>query len=107
MENNEEMKNAMLPDNQLEEITGGTVTIGNCRFTGHVGQYNGVVGRKYYVVKDDGSQWFYGKLIKTHDVMFAIRVHIIECTLKNGAPYNRIEQVGGSDYSLYTSMTRI
>lgn len=98
-------ENAVLNDDQLTEVTGGNATVGRYHFTGHVLMRKGVVGRNYYVVKDDGTTWYYGQLLKSHDNILGGRIHYVYCTLKDGEQYGHNMQFFGDDYSLYTKMT--
>lgn len=96
----------MLQDDQLEDISGGVVTIGTYHFSGRVGMRSGVVGRNCYMVKNDGSTWYYGQLLESHDVTFVGRIHIVHCSLKDGEYFGDNMQLGGDNYTLYTKMTQ-
>ena len=106
----EENKDCALSDEQLEEVTGGTRTVRNMLFYGHVGKYDGIVGQRYYVVYDDFDEWFYGTMLRTYEadeLFHTRRTHLFSIILNNG--YN-VESRGitkkmdGDTASLYTDM---
>lgn len=52
----------LIADNELEEVTGGNVTMGDRVFTGYVDLGSAVVGQNYYILLNDGRNWTYGTL---------------------------------------------
>ena len=55
-----------LDEKEMKSVAGGETTRDGFYFWGHVGQYDGVIGKHYWVTKDDldspGQEWFGGVL---------------------------------------------
>lgn len=110
----DEMKNMhAVSDENLEVVTGGDVTIGNCRLSGRIGADGGVVGQWYYIVeKDNSNTWYYGRLSRTKDVEVgwfnaSHRVYFIDVTERNGEPLHWSRDFSADNVTLYTTMDKI
>lgn len=97
-----------LDEENLTEVTGGDLNFDGHHFFGHVGKYDGVVGETYFVVMDDESCWYFGKLLRTYesDVIFGFteRRHEVECWQRNGEYYNQNKNFCGDRVTLYKYM---
>lgn len=101
IEMNNEMKNEMLEDAALEEVSGGA-NLGNYHFTGRVEPENCVIGQNYYAVY--GSVWYYGRLegITPGDAMQTYKIHTV---MQNGARSEGSLLMNAAQVKLYTQMS--
>lgn len=98
---------AILEDEELKEVIGG--------WSGHVGQYDGVIGQTYYFVNDQFSNvWIKGILKESYEktrlVFWSKRVHVVEIIEKSQAVdawfqyvYKKGDRVSilGEEFSMY------
>lgn len=93
-------KRVELNEDMMAQVNGG--------FSGHVGQYNGVIGESYYLVYDESyyDKWYYGELIDSYEkdyYFWTRRKHVFMIYSENGkeckVPYTM--EVFGSDYSMF------
>ena len=111
---NDNEKN-MLTDDELDQVTGGnelgsSASVGSAVFTGRVDMYQGKLGQSYYIVDDDGDEWFYGQLVDTYELEYTfhtIRTHVFRVTMHNGTSCFGVKEFCGDDYTMYTDRINI
>lgn len=90
-----------LNTNELEMVVGGTP-----EFSGKVGQYDGVVGQKYYFVRDDNHDiWYYGELTRTWEkgVIWWVTERTHEADIeKSFDGFRGKREFYGKSYSMFT-----
>ena len=91
-----------LTEQDLNQVTGGYLDVGEYRYDGHVGMYDGVRGVCYYFIEDDNHYNVkYGELIdsyeETYHAFWSKRVHIFR-----EISTNKIISVYGDDWTMYT-----
>lgn len=99
----------VLNEEELEDAAGGDRTIDGYHFYGHVGKYDGVVGKSYYVTDDGGNgYWFSGTLLKTWEKSWGCnsrRTHQFQVGIahhwKRGTYTCDIIEVCGDDVTLW------
>ena len=111
-------KLAELTEEELAQVNGGatlppgvkpigqTRRIGNLLFSGHVGKYDGVPGKGYYIVDDDSDEWYMGTMVRTYEknwLVCTVRHHVFDVKMHNGAfiATTKIDFCG-DDVTLYT-----
>ena len=102
-----------LNEDELKQVSGGSTTenapdpfvCGSWTFSGHVGKYaEAYRGQKFYLVKHDGSEYYYGTLrdsFEDESTFWTERTQLIKCEQHNGMPLVGPVQVSGDDYYLY------
>lgn len=108
------MKNKELTEEELKTVTGGSTVedapndfnTGKWHFVGFIGKYaEGHIGQNLYLVKHDGSTYYYGTLEDSFEAEFTFsteRTQQMSCVERNGVPYYGIIEVSGDDYWLYS-----
>ena len=117
-----------LKEEELKEVAGGsdsnaTRTIGNCVFSGHIGQYDAVTGDWVYVTVDGKDLWGEGPIVKSTEednsilfIPYTKRIHVFNHFYGSNDYGNFLAQSHesefgkyafyGSDVTLYTTMVR-
>lgn len=102
-ENKEKLE---LNDEELQQVSGGSVIKAHWEFYGWVGQYDGVIGEEYYLVCDYKDAFVYGKLLDSwekHGFLWTTdRYHKMDVYSSGGDCFDHGEhEYDGLNWSFY------